>query len=289
MIDGKTRTLGLIGKPVEHTLSPVIHNNLAEMLKQNVVYVPLLVEEDLHAAISGAYALNLLGMNVTVPYKNDVIEELVEIDSLAKRIGAVNTLVRVPGGYKGYNTDALGLKRELLSEDITVEGKYTVVLGAGGASCAVVHLLADMGAKDILLLNRTVEKAEQLCAQVNAACGRIIAHAGKLQDYQAEMKYEEYLAIQCTSVGLHPKDTECVITEESFYQKIATGVDLIYNPEETMFMKQIRSKGKKACNGLKMLLYQGVIAFELFTGTTVTEEAAQDIYRRLKEELQKNG
>ena len=109
-ITGTTRTCGLIGNPVEHTLSPVIHNTLAESLGHNLVYVPFLVQPDkLDEAVKGAEALNLLGLNVTVPYKSDVIKSLAEIDSLAKNIGAVNTLVRVEDGYKGYNTDMEGL------------------------------------------------------------------------------------------------------------------------------------------------------------------------------------
>ncbi|NLC75698.1 MAG: shikimate dehydrogenase, partial [Clostridiales bacterium] len=99
-MDGKTRLCGLIGRPVEHTLSPAIHNTLAADLGQNLVYVPMLVGSDIGSAVNGAYALNVLGLNVTVPYKNDVIPFLKDIDSLAAKIGAVNTLVRIDGGYK---------------------------------------------------------------------------------------------------------------------------------------------------------------------------------------------
>ena len=161
MINGKTRTCGLIGNPVEHTMSPAIHNTLAARCGHNLVYVPFLVEEGKVAeAVKGAYALNILGMNVTVPYKSEVIESLVEVDELAAQIGAVNTLVRTEGGYKGYNTDMSGLHRAMTSEGIRIEGEEIILLGAGGAARAVAYLCAKQNAKQVYLLNRTLEKAE---------------------------------------------------------------------------------------------------------------------------------
>ena len=139
-INGKTRTCGLIGNPVEHTMSPVIHNTLAEELDINMVYVPFLVEKDLQEAVAGAYALNIQGMNVTVPYKSDVLGSLQECDELAKNIGAVNTLVRTKEGYKGYNTDMTGLFRAMNSYGITIKGQKVIILGAGGAARAVAFL-----------------------------------------------------------------------------------------------------------------------------------------------------
>ena len=137
-INGKTMVCGLIGNPVEHTLSPMIHNTLAKRLGHNLVYVPFPVETGKVAdAVVGADALQLLGLNVTVPYKSEVIASLKEIDTLAKDIGAVNTLVRTDGGYKGYNTDMEGLYRAMLSEDVGIEGERIILLGAGGVGRAV--------------------------------------------------------------------------------------------------------------------------------------------------------
>ena len=123
-LDGYTRTCGLIGNPVEHTLSPLIHNYLAQKTGQNLAYVPFLVENGrLEDAVKGAFALNLLGLNVTVPYKSDVIPFLEEVDDLAGRIGAVNTLVRTENGYKGYNTDMPGLYRAMQSDKVKISGE----------------------------------------------------------------------------------------------------------------------------------------------------------------------
>jgi shikimate dehydrogenase len=281
-IDGKTRTCGLIGNPVEHTLSPAIHNTLAEQLGHNLVYVPFFVEEGKVAeAVKGAYALNVLGLNVTVPYKSAVIESLCDIDPLAKNIGAVNTLVRTASGYKGYNTDMEGLYRAMDSEGIRIEGEEIILLGAGGAARAVAYLCASKKAEKVYLLNRTYEKARLVAEEVNRAVGTEVIVPMLLDDY-GKLPDRKFLAIQGTSVGLFPNVEAAVITDPAFYQKIHTGFDLIYSPWETKFMKFVKENGGKAYNGLKMLLYQGVIAYELWNDVQVSEEQSQLIYEKLK-------
>lgn len=282
MIDGKTRTCGLIGNPVEHTLSPVIHNTLAERLGHNMVYVPLLVEEGkLADAVKGADALNLLGMNVTVPYKSEVIASLQDIDTLAENIGAVNTLVKVKGGYKGYNTDMEGLYRAMDSEGIRIEGEDIILLGAGGAARAVAYLCASKGAKKVYLLNRTIEKAQMVAGEVNRTIGRDVIVPMKLGDY-TKLPDRKFLAIQGTSVGLSPNVEDVVIADQAFYQKIHTGFDLIYSPWETRFMRLVKENGGVSYNGLKMLLYQGIIAYELWNGVQIAEEDAMIVYEQMK-------
>lgn len=284
-INGHTRLCGLIGNPVEHTLSPAIHNTLAERLSHNLVYVPFLVEQGrLQAAVEGAYGLNVLGMNVTVPYKSDVIPFLKEIDVLAEKIGAVNTLVRTEAGYKGYNTDILGLYRAMCSEGIRLEGEQVVLLGAGGAARAVAFLCAEKGAKKVYLLNRSIEKAQAVAEEVNRAFAGEVICPMTISDYQ-KLPEEKMLAIQCTSVGLHPDTDRAVIEDEAFYQKIHTGYDLIYKPAETKFMKYVTKNGGCAYNGLKMLLYQGIIAYELWNDVTVSEDIAEEIYGILKDRV----
>lgn len=282
IIDGKTRTCGLIGNPVEHTLSPIIHNTLAEHLGHNMVYVPFAVEAGRVAdAVKGAYALNLLGLNVTVPYKSDVIECLCDIDPLAKNIGAVNTLVRTEAGYKGYNTDMEGLYRAMDSEGIRIEGEEIILLGAGGAARAVAYLCASKKASKVYLLNRTLEKAQMVAEEVNRAVGTDVIVPILLGDY-AKLPDRKFLAIQGTSVGLFPHVEDAVITDSAFYRKIHTGFDLIYSPWETKFMRLVAESGGKAYNGLKMLLYQGIIAYELWNDVQVSEEESQTVYEHLK-------
>lgn len=282
-IDGKTNVCGLIGNPVEHTLSPMIHNTLAGRLGHNLVYVPFPVEPGrVGEAVRGAEALHLLGLNVTVPYKSDVIESLKEIDELARNIGAVNTLVRTEGGYKGYNTDMEGLYRAMSSEDIRIEGEQIVLLGAGGAARAVAYLCAVKGAERVYMLNRTFDKVQTVAEEVNRAVGREAILPMAMNDY-TRLPEGKYLAIQGTSVGLAPHAEEVVIADDAFYEKIHTGFDLIYSPWETKFMRLVKEHGGHAYNGLKMLLYQGIIAYELWNDVQVSEEDAQVVYERLKE------
>ena len=284
-IDGKTNVCGLIGNPVEHTLSPMIHNTLAGRLGHNLVYVPFPVEPGrVGEAVHGADALHLLGLNVTVPYKSDVIETLKEIDELARNIGAVNTLVRTEGGYKGYNTDMEGLYRAMSSEGIRIEGEQIVLLGAGGAARAVAYLCAVKGAERVYMLNRTFDKAQTVAEEVNRVVGREAILPMAMKDY-IRLPEGKYLAIQGTSVGLAPHAEDVVIADDAFYEKIHTGFDLIYSPWETKFMRLVKEHGGHAYNGLKMLLYQGIIAYELWNDVQVSEEDAQVVYERLKEQF----
>lgn len=282
-INGYTRTCGLIGNPVEHTMSPAIHNTLAQELSENLVYVPLHVPEGrLREAVEGAFALNLLGCNVTVPYKSQVIPFLKELDPLARHIGAVNTLVRVEDGFKGYNTDMPGLFRAMCGDGVRLEGEKVVLLGAGGAARAVAMLLSVKGAARIFILNRTKEKAAELAEEVNALCGRRLAEAMALADYRALPEGEKYLAIQATRLGMFPRVEEAAIEDRAFYEKIHTGYDLVFNPPRTKFMSLVEQGGGRAFNGLKMLLYQGIIAYELWTGAKVGEELAQKAYGEMR-------
>ena len=284
-INGKTRTCGLIGNPVEHTLSPMIHNTLAGLSGHNLVYVPFPVEPGrVEQAVAGADALNLLGLNVTVPYKSEVIKSLSEIDELAQNIGAVNTLVKTDGGYKGYNTDMEGLYRAMISEGIKIDGEQIILLGAGGAARAVAYLCAVKGADKVYMLNRTLSKAQTVAEEVNRTTGRDVIMPMVTEDH-VKLPDRKYLAIQGTSVGLAPHTEDVVIADKTFYAKIHTGFDLIYNPWETKFMKLVREHGGDACNGLKMLLYQGIIAYELWNNVSIPEDSALAVYEKLKEQF----
>lgn len=274
-INGATRILGLLGDPVEHTGSPAIHNFIAERMGDDIIYVPFHVRsKHLEEAVAGAYALNVLGLNVTVPHKVEVMQHVTELDDAALDIGAVNTLVRVRGGFKGYNTDFSGFMRELDSVDIQVNGSDVIVLGAGGAAKAVIYALKKLGARDIYILNRNVEKAE-------AAFGNI--KNVKVLGFSSwkEIPEEKYVGIQCTSVGLAPNEDECAIKDDGFFDLINEAVDLIYKPRETAFMKRVKEHGGRAYNGLRMLMYQAVSSYEFFTGREVPEEIVEELYREL--------
>ena len=284
IINGRTRICGLIGNPVEHTLSPDIHNTLANACGINMAYVPFYVEKgDVEAAVKGAHALNVLGMNVTVPYKLDVIPFLEEVDELAAAVESVNTLVRTEKGFKGYNTDMSGLYRAMKDDGAELCGGQIILLGAGGVGRAVAYLCAAKGADHVWLLNRNVTMAEQIAAEVNARCGRSCVTAMGLDGWKelAANGARKFLAIQATSVGLHPNSDQAVVENPAFYEMLHTGYDLIYKPSCTKFMKLCQESGARAFNGLKMLVFQGVEAFELWNGVTVSEEQAMQIYEML--------
>lgn len=287
MINAKTKVCGLIGYPVGHSVSPVIHNNLADIYGQNLVYVPLQVAPGkLKQAIEGAEAFDFLGMNVTVPYKSEVIPYLKEIDGLAEKIGAVNTLVRTEGGYKGCNTDMPGLYRAMCSDGVQIEGEDVVLLGAGGVARAIAFLLLDKGVRHVSILNRSVERASSLAEEVNRASqSSAFAAAYPLDGYKRLDQDRRYIVIQATQVGMHPDTGHAVIEDKAFYRLVKTGYDVIFNPLDTRFMQLVRAAGGEAFHGLKMLLYQGIIAYELWNDISVSEEAAQEIYRKMETAL----
>jgi len=288
-INGYTRTCGLIGNPVEHTMSPVIHNTLADIMGENLTYVPFHVYDGLVGdAVKGAWALNLLGMNVTVPYKSDVIPYLSDIDPLAERIGAVNTLVRTQNGFKGYNTDMPGLYRAMCEDGVKVEGEDALILGAGGVARAVAMLLSEKNAAGITILNRTTDKARKIADEVNGYVKKELVKVLPLSEY-GRLPDKKFLVIQATSVGMTPDVDAAVIEDEDFYKKIHTGYDLIFNPLETKFMKLVKAQGGRAFCGYKMLLYQGIIAYEYWTGRKVSDELAGKIYSEMLKRLEKTN
>lgn len=287
MISGRSKVCGVMAYPVEHSMSPLMHNFYAEKTGMDLVYVPLKVREDqVEAAVKGAFALNFTGLNVTVPHKQAVMKYLTEIDEDAQAIGAVNTLVRQEEGFKGYNTDAAGLSRAMREAGVTVAGRKCVLIGAGGAAKAAAHVLAKEGAAEIYCLNRGIDRAEALAELMNQRFGRRIMIPMALSDY-GKLPEGPFLVLQTTSVGMHPKVNEAPIEDEAFYKKVETAVDIVYTPLETRFMKLVKEAGGKAIGGLDMLIYQGIIAYELWNPEAIftpglIEEARQLMIKELE-------
>lgn len=286
--DGNTYVCGIIGNPVRHTLSPLIHNTLSDKLDVNLVYVPFEVENTgLKYAIRGAYELGIRGLNVTVPYKSDVLQYLKYVDPLAESIGAVNTLVRDEAlkGFRGYNTDMTGLYRAMQEEGIELSGETVVILGAGGVARPTAHLCVNKGAKKVYILNRTPEKAQAIADELSDE--RVVAM--DIADYKELLLREErFFAIQCTSVGLFPDVNSAVIEDPEFYKHVHAALDVVYKPLDTKFLKLARQAGARTFSGLKMLLYQGIDAYELWNSdlsVKITKEMADEVYRSLSLEV----
>ena len=284
-INGKTRLCGLIGNPVEHTVSPEIHNTLADRLGINLAYMPFFVKKGmLQDAVKGAQALNALGVNVTIPYKTEVIPFLAEIDPAAEMMESVNTLVPTQKGFKGYNTDLGGLYRAMTEDGVVIEGQDVILVGCGGVGRTAAFLCAMKGARNLFLLNRDPSRAQQLAGEVAAKTGHKNLYPLALADWN-QIPEGKYLAVQCTSVGLHPDSDAAPIADPAFYQMIHTGYDLIYRPAVTKFMQMVENAGGCAYNGLKMLIYQGVEAFELWNGTEVPGDLASEVYEIVRQKV----
>ena len=283
MISAKAKVCGIMAYPVEHSLSPLMHNFYAEQMGIDFVYVPFKVQkEQVKAAIRGAYALNLTGMNVTVPHKQTVIPYLKELDSAAKSIGAVNTLVRTEGGYKGYNTDASGFLRAIKGAGIHISGQDCLLIGAGGAAKAVAYILGEQGAASVIVLNRNEQRAWTLAQEMNQLFKRNFMTALGLHDY-GRLEEKSWLAIQTTTVGMHPDIEASPVQDKAFYKKISVAMDVIYTPAKTQFMTLVEEAG-----GLDMLIYQGIEAFELWNpGQKVSEEIVAKARQMMEEILER--
>ncbi len=265
-VDAKTKVLGIIGDPVEHSKSPVMHAEFAKLTNENYVYTAFNVTKDkLKDAISGIQALGIAGVNVTAPHKESVIEFLDELSDEARLFGAVNTVVNRDGRLIGYNTDAEGFYKSLIREGIDIKGKDVLIFGAGGATRPIVVLFAIKGAKSITVINRTEQRAKKLAEYVKAAVG---------YDINTKMQLKHYdVVINTTSAGMEPQLDTLPYEDLSFIDSQTAVADLIYNPTETRFLELARNKGAKTVNGLGMLIYQGILAYELFTDKKLPQNA----------------
>lgn len=268
MITGHTAVFGVIGNPIEHTFSPFLHNMLAKEAGLDMVYTSFHVKEgQLENAFKGLNGLNIQGINVTIPYKLEIMQYMDEVKTAAANVGAVNTVVREGDKFVGYNTDVFGLQMSLEREGVTLEGKSVLIIGAGGVSRAVAVMCAEAGVKSVAIINRTIEKAEILKAFIEdkyEMSAEVITRE-QLDSGEGIVK-ELSIAIQTTSVGMSPNVEGNPLEGSSIYSQLDIAVDLIYNPGETKFMSEVRRAGGIAVNGLGMLYYQGVMAFELWQG-----------------------
>lgn len=259
---GLKKLYGVIGDPIVHSLSPAMHNKEFKELGIDAYYHPFRIEgKDLKTAVEGMKVIGIDGFNVTIPHKTAIIPLLDKIDPLAGAIGAVNTVVRENGLFVGYNTDGAGFV-ESLKEDWKKDlaGERTLIIGAGGAAKAIYYTLLSIGVQRVDIANRTIQKAEALISgqPYDADSKALILE-------EAEAKIGEYsLIIQTASIGMAPELNKSPISLKGISASAFVS-DIIYNPAETMFLKQARQKGAKTQNGLGMLVYQGALAFEKWT------------------------
>ncbi|MFH1097145.1 MAG: shikimate dehydrogenase [Candidatus Desantisbacteria bacterium] len=276
-INGQTKVVGIIGDPVKHSLSPQMHNAAFKHLKLNLVYVPFHVKpEQLNEAIKGMMALGMVGLNVTVPHKIEVMKYLDEISPDAKAIGAVNTISIKNNKCIGDNTDGRGFIRALIEDEgITIAGKNIVILGAGGSARAIGHSLIKDGVKRLIFCNRTAPRAEEM-AKSFQSMGVSVAGMGII-DSRDEIAQADMI-INTTSAGM--KQGDPLLIDPSLIRKGQIVYDIIYSPPETPLLQTAKNSGARAINGLGMLIHQGALAFEIWTGCPAPVEVMREAILR---------
>jgi len=275
MITGHTKTLCIIGYPVGHSMSPIMHNAQINDLGLDFVYIAFEVHPDnLEKAVQGFRALDIKGINVTIPHKETIIKYLDEIDPISEKMGAINTIKNDDGYLKATNTDAAGAKKSLVDAGFTIEGKNIVFVGSGGAARSIAYILSE-NAKKIVLTDIVEERAVIVAREITKNMGANVE--GKLASDKVladEIKHADLL-INATPVGMYPKEGNSPISKDLLHQELFV-FDVIYNPMETQLMKDATEIGCKTLSGLDMLINQGVIAFEWWTGKTPNSKLMKD-------------
>ncbi|SKC81301.1 shikimate dehydrogenase [Maledivibacter halophilus] len=262
---------GLIGEKLKHSFSPAIHSIIFNELNIEGYYDLFEVKsQDLKMAIYGLKAIGARGVNVTIPYKVNIMEYLDDLSHEAKKIGAVNTICFKENKTIGYNTDYFGFGIMLDKYDIDIKNKEAVILGTGGASKAVLQYLLDKGIRDIIFVSRNIRKSKE-----------------RLKNYKV-ISYDDFkkisdkdMIINCTPSGMYPKVENCPVSRDDI-SKFQAAVDLIYNPVETLFLKHAKDQGIKSVNGLYMLVGQAVKAQELWNDIEISSEVIEKIYEEIK-------
>lgn len=275
-IKGSTNIVGLIGHPVEHSFSPPMHNAAFEQLGMDYAYVAFDVEpKNLKSAIDGAKSMGIRGLNVTIPHKIEVMKYLDEIDEVAGLIGAVNTIDF--NDMKGYNTDGIGAVRAI-EEETSIKDKSVVIAGAGGASRAISFYIAKYGASRLTILNRNVENAHKLASNVSDSGLIGDVEAASICEIASFLNDADIL-INTTPVGMHPNVNDVPVASADDMHDDLVVFDAVYNPNETVLLKEAVKAGARPVYGIKMLLYQGAESFRIWTGVDAPVDAMEDALR----------
>jgi shikimate dehydrogenase len=272
MITGKTKVVGVIGNPIEHSMSPPMHNNAFKELNMDYVYVAFpVLPENIGELIRAAKTLNIVGLNVTIPHKTTIIPYLDEIDETAQKIGAVNTIRFKNGIAKGYNTDGLGAIRSI-QEHISLKDKKVLIIGAGGAAKAISFSLINEQIEALIIANRTEENAYKLIENLKEQSNFNKIAYSTVEDASEKIKDVD-LIINTTPIGMFPNcNVKPPIKTENITDRHVV-MDIIYNPLETQLLKQAKQKGATIINGTSMLINQGLESFKIFTGCSATYES----------------
>lgn len=273
-ISAKNQICIIVGDPVGHSLSPKMHNSAYEELgiDDRFVFVGAQVNaKDMETVVKAVRVMTIRGLTCTIPHKVEVMQYIDEIDPVAKKIGAVNTVVNYRGVLKGYNTDWLGVVIPL-EKLTTLKGKKVAMIGAGGAGRAMAYGVVEKGAK-LTIYNRTIERAEDLAAEIGGQDGGEMPEVKSLDDI-ASIK-EADIIMNATSLGMDPHENETPVPAE-FLHSGQIVFDAVYTPYKTRLLREAEEKGAQIIPGLEMLLYQGTAQFEYYTD----RKAPEDVMRQ---------
>jgi len=263
-IDSQTSLLGLIGHPVRHSMSPIMHNAVIQKLNLKYIYLAFDVDpKNLKKAMSGIRALNIKGVNVTIPYKQEIMKFVDEIDPLAKKIGAINTIKNIDGYLIARNTDAAGAKKSLTDANCEIQGKNVLILGAGGAARAICFALAEQANK-IIISNRTEDKAISLAKEIKHKMNTDAEGYSNQKNILEKLIGKTDVLINTTPLGMYPHINQLPIPEHLLIENLFV-FDVIYNPLKTKLLIVAEKKGCDILGGLDMLINQGALAFEWWT------------------------
>lgn len=282
-ITGHTVLTGLLGSPVEHSISPMMHNEAFRQLELDYAYLAFDVGTDkLETAVEGLKALGVRGFNLTMPDKNLMCSLADELSPASAIGGAVNTIVNDNGKLTGYTTDGIGFMRSVKEDGHDIIGKKMTLLGAGGAAAAILIQAALDGVAEISVFNIRDEffkRAEDIIEKLKEKtdCNIRIFDFSDSEVLKREIAGSAIL-VNGTSVGMAPNTERCIITDDSVFRKDLIVFDVIYNPEETLLLKKAKAAGCAVSNGLNMLLYQGAASFELWTGREMPVDIIKEKY-----------
>lgn len=280
-VKGKTAVIGLIGNPVEHSVSPQLHNTLSNILGIDAIYIPMKVERGcLHDAVKGYKAANFKGFNVTIPFKEEIIEFIDFCSDEVKITGSANTVRIAEGWTYAFSTDAEGFARSFEQQTGSqFKNKNVLMLGAGGTARSLALKIAGRGAAGLTISNRTVERASEIASIVKDNTSLTTKAEGleKLEDQAFIDSFD--IIVNTTSLGMHPKVDECPLGSNMKLKANQVVYDVIYNPAKTKLLKLAESYGCKAVNGMGMLFWQGMLAYEIWMDIKIPEEVTNSLWQ----------
>ena len=285
-ITGKTKLTGLLGEPVSHSISPLMHNFSFQKLDLDYVYLCFQInEQTLEEAVKGLRVLDVKGFNLTMPNKNKILSYLDTLSPAARLIGAVNTVENKNGVFIGHNTDGIGFMQSVKEQNIDMKNQTMTLLGIGGAATAICAQAALDGVSNIHIFSRPNSshlpriKSLKENLEQETSCKIFIHNLFDKQELKTSVK-DSCLLINATSVGMSPHTEDCLVEDNSIFHKHLAVADIIYNPWGTTLLAKAKAEGCKGFNGYSMLLYQGAEAFRIWTGKEMPVELVKEYLKQ---------